>query len=125
MPLQDFTIENPGYRTDSGDWFYTSACASFSATSLQIAASAGAGNANYISSITFSSPSAQCIRLWDGASADICRIYTTALNTTQIIFPRGMELRIPTPTSNIKAISDVSAMTYYTITGLIKPYSAS
>jgi hypothetical protein len=122
MPLEIF--QEPGPRWDGGDFYNTSACASFSATPLQIATSAGAGYCNYISTITFSSPSAQCITIWDGASANICKLYTTALNTTQLVFPRGMELRVPTVGSNIKALSDVSATTYFTITGTKKPYTA-
>ena len=123
MPIENFQPAGPN-RWDKGDFVYTSACASFSATPLQIAASAGAGYATYISSITFSSPSAQCIRIWDGASADITRLYTTALGTTQLMFPRGMELRVPTIGSNVKALSDVSATTYYTIAGFFNPYTA-
>lgn len=123
MPYELHTLD-PAERWDSGDWFETSACANLSATSLQIAPSAGAGYINYISSITFASPSAQCIRIWDGASADIARIYIKAADTTQLIFPRGMELKIPTAGSDIKALSDVSATTYYTITGFRKPYIA-
>ena len=121
MPLEIFDTPGSG-RWDGGDWFYTSACASFSATPLQIAPSAGAGNANYISSIHFASTSAQYIRLWDGASADIMRFYLPASGTYDMSFPRGMELRIPTPASNIKAISDASALTYYTIVGTVKPF---
>ena len=124
MPLERFSESDP-IRWDKGDWFNTSACASFSATPLQIVASAGAGNIHYISSLTFSSPSAQLISIFDGTSATITKIYTTALGNNQITFPRGMELRNPTVGQNIKASSDVSAMTYFTIAGFYKPYEAA
>ena len=100
-----------------GDFFETSACASFSATPLQVVPSGGAGFTTFISSILVSSPSAQCIKMWDGASAVHARVYTKALDNTLVTWPRGMELETTTNGSNLKFLSDTSATTYFTIAG--------
>ena len=123
MPLDFSVFSGDPARHDSGDWFYTSACASFSATPLQIAPSAGAGNYNYISTIHWTSTSAQTVTIWDGASASIVKFYAEP-GLTRLEFPRGLELKTPTDGSNIKALTDVSAQTFYTITGFKKPYIA-
>ncbi len=116
MPYENLN-EDRSVAWRAGDWYSTSACASFSATPLQVAPSAGVGYDNYISTINFSSVSAQYITMWDGASAVIAKFYIGPATNNQYVFPRGLEIKVPTTGSNIKALSTVSATTDYLITG--------
>lgn len=122
MPLPEFSIENYPYRSDSGDWFYSSSAANCTAAQ-QMVASATPGYRHYISSILISSPSAQVVTIQDGAGTVMLRTHIVAATPFVRSFPQGMEYMESADGQKLMIASDTSASIYWTITGFKKPYT--